>query len=239
MSHDMYMQHDMDMGCMSSDMYHCGMDQRASGRSETDPVELIEQSLAALRRGRPHRGSHEPDPHDHGGHGHGEHDHAHGHRGHPHGAVPWGAGPVGGPPWQGGAAGEAGAPPWSRRGPRGAWEFRVGPVARFRLLSTLDAADHPLSVTELAAAIGVDQPRASRLVQAAVEEGLVAREADPDDARRTRIRLTDEGRTAVRSASSNRRRAIEAALDGFSDDEREQFAMLLARFVGGLRTDRS
>jgi DNA-binding MarR family transcriptional regulator len=105
-------------------------------------------------------------------------------------------------------------------------------------LSTLDAADHPLSVTELAAAIGVDQPRASRLVQAAAEEELVVREADPDDARRTRIRLTDDGRSAVRSASSNRRRAIEAALNGFSGEEREQFATLLARFVDGLRADR-
>ena len=39
-----------------------------------------------------------------------------------------------------------------------------------------------MSVTELATEIGVDQPRASRLVQAAVHEGLVVREADPDDA---------------------------------------------------------
>ncbi|HEU4758235.1 MAG TPA: MarR family winged helix-turn-helix transcriptional regulator [Agromyces sp.] len=208
------------------------MDQPASGRSETDPVELIEQSLAALRRGRSHRGPHEHDPHDHGGH---EHEHGgHGHRGHPRGAGPWG-GSMGGPPWQGGAPGEAGAPPWSRRGPRGAWEFRVGPVARFRLLSTLEAADHPLSVTELAAAIGVDQPRASRLVQAAAEEGLVVREADPDDARRTRIRLTEDGRAAVRSATSTRRQAIEAALDGFTDEERSQFAALLARFASGLQ----
>jgi DNA-binding MarR family transcriptional regulator len=112
-------------------------------------------------------------------------------------------------------------------------------VARFRLLSALDQAERPLSVTELAAAIGVDQPRASRLVQAAAEEGLVVREADPDDARRTRIRLTDEGRVAVRSVTSNRRRTIESALDGFSDGERRQFAALLARFVDGLRADRA
>lgn len=231
MSYDMYMHHDMRFDCMSSDMYHGGMTESQSGRTDRDPVDLIEQSLAALRRGRPHGAPHAPGAHDHDGpHGHGERSHGHG---------PWGHGPMGGPPWSAGSHDDAGAPPWSRRGPRGTWDFRVGPVARFRLLSTLDRADRPMSVTELATEIGVDQPRASRLVQAAVHEGLVVREADPDDARRTRVRLTDEGRATVRSASSNRRRAIESALEGFSGAEREQFAALLARFVEGLRSDRS
>jgi DNA-binding MarR family transcriptional regulator len=48
-------------------------------------------------------------------------------------------------------------------------------------------------VSELGEAIGVDQPRAPRLVQQSVEMGLVQREADPDDARRTRIALTPVG----------------------------------------------
>ncbi|MFE5670538.1 MarR family winged helix-turn-helix transcriptional regulator [Agromyces sp. NPDC056523] len=199
--------------------------------SDQDPVELIEQSLAALRRGG--RG---PGPHEHG------HDHGpHAHRGDRDrsGGSPWGHGPRGGP-WNSGRSGDAGdqgdggVPPWSRRGPRGAWEFRAGPMASLRLLATLHAADRPMSVTELAAAIGVDQPRASRLVQAAVAEGLVVREADPEDARRTRIRLTESGLAAVHDATSHRRRAIEAALEGFTDEERAQFATLFARFARGL-----
>jgi DNA-binding MarR family transcriptional regulator len=211
-------------------MYHSGMDEPAGERAEQDPVELIEQSLGALRRGRRHG-----DPRAHGPHEHGPHEHGP----HPHSAAGrWGGGPPGAAPWAVGA-GEAPAPPWARRGPRGAWEFRAGPVARFRLLSALDQADRPSSVTELATAIGVDQPRASRLVQAAAEEGLVVREADPDDARRTRIRLTDEGRRAIRSVTSNRRRTIESALESFSSEERMQFAVLLARFVEGLRGDRA
>ncbi|WP_430647313.1 MarR family winged helix-turn-helix transcriptional regulator [Agromyces sp. GXS1127] len=103
------------------------------------------------------------------------------------------------------------------------------------MLAMLDAADRPMSVTELAGAIGVDQPRASRLVQAAVGEGLVVREADPDDARRTRVRITEQGRELVRAASTSRRRAIESALDGFTEEERERFAELLGRFAAGLR----
>lgn len=106
------------------------------------------------------------------------------------------------------------------------------------MLATLDSGDRAMSVTELAEAIGVDQPRASRLVQAAVGDGLVVREADPDDARRTRVRLTDAGRDAVRAAGAGRRRAIEAALDGFTDDERAQFAELFDRFADGFRRGR-
>lgn len=95
-----------------------------------------------------------------------------------------------------------------------------------------------MSVTELAEAVGVDQPRASRLVQGAVADGLVAREADPDDARRTRVRLTPAGAAAVRAAGARHRQAIEAALADFSDDEREVFADLLGRFSAGLRRGR-
>jgi DNA-binding MarR family transcriptional regulator len=106
------------------------------------------------------------------------------------------------------------------------------------MLATLHAGDRAMSVTEIAAAVGVDQPRASRLVQAAVGEGLVVREPDPDDARRTRIRLTDAGRDAVRAAGAGRRRAIESGLEGFSDEERTQFADLFARFADGFRRGR-
>jgi len=181
--------------------------------SNGDAVDRIELALSSLRRGgRPPWGAPHGEP---GGH--------HRHRG------PFG-GSHDGHAGRGGRGGAAGA--------RGPFEFRVGPVARARLLVMLDAADRPMSVTELAGAVGVDQPRASRLVQAAVEEGLVVREADPDDARRTRIRITDAGRAAVHAATSNRRRAIESALDGFSDDDRERFADLLGRFAEGLRRAR-
>jgi DNA-binding MarR family transcriptional regulator len=230
MLRDMYMHHDMYRTSMSSDMYHWGMTESANGGFDPDPVELIEQSLAALRRGgRGPGGPHERGRH-HGPHAHGDEHDRHGR---------WGTGGRGGPPWGPGRPGDpneepdAGAP-WARREPRGGSEFRAGPMASLRLLATLDAADRPMSVTELAGAIGVDQPRASRLVQAAVTEGLVEREADPDDARRTRIRLTASGRAAVHDATSHRRRAIEAALEGFTEEERLQFATLFARFARGL-----
>jgi DNA-binding MarR family transcriptional regulator len=100
-----------------------------------------------------------------------------------------------------------------------------------RLLEALAAASHPLSVGEIAEAVGVDQPRASRLVQQTVELGLVRREADPDDARRTRVALTDAGTRIVRGFRGERREAIDAALAAFTDTERAELARLLTKLA--------
>ncbi|WP_347346806.1 MarR family transcriptional regulator [Microbacterium sp.] len=146
------------------------------------------------------------------------------------------------PPWAEG--GPDGPPGW---GPRGhghgphhhgpPWAgARLGGPARMRLLEVLAAAPSPLSVSELADEIGVDQPRASRLVQQSVELGLVQREADPTDARRTRIVLTAEGERLIGGFRGRRRGAVEQALADFSDAERAELARLLpllADILGG------
>lgn len=156
------------------------------------------------------------------GHEHGS-DHAHGRDGRhgPHGDAPWGRGQHA---HFGRGAPGAGMPGWPG-GPR------LGGPARFRLLEALAAASVPLSVSEVAAAVGVDQPRASRLVQQAAEMGLVRREADPEDARRTRIALTDAGRTIVRGFRGERRDAIDAALGTFTAEERAELARLLTKLA--------
>lgn len=117
-----------------------------------------------------------------------------------------------------------GAPPW---GPHARF---AGP-ARLRLLEALSAAPAPLTVSEIADAIGVDQPRASRLVQQSVQLGLVRREADSDDARRTRIVLTEEGSRIVRGFRGDRRDAVADALAGFTDAERAELARLLGKLA--------
>ncbi|KAA9134610.1 MarR family transcriptional regulator [Microbacterium caowuchunii] len=102
-----------------------------------------------------------------------------------------------------------------------------------RLLEALAGAERPLSVSEIGEAIGVDQPRASRLVQQGVEHGLLQREADPDDARRTRIVLTDAGRKVARGMRGERRQIIEDALAGLTEPERAELARLLTKFADG------
>ena len=99
------------------------------------------------------------------------------------------------------------------------------------MLDALATASEPLSVSALGEAIGVDQPRASRLVQQGVQRGLVQREADPDDARRTRIALTDEGRRIARGMRGERREALSKALESFTEDEKSELARLLDKLA--------
>ena len=88
-----------------------------------------------------------------------------------------------------------------------------------------------MGISEIAEAISVDQPRASRLVNEAAEQGLVTRRADDRDARRSIVELTDAGRALLESARETRRSAVTDALAGFTPEETAQFAQLLERFV--------
>ncbi|MDZ8172997.1 MarR family winged helix-turn-helix transcriptional regulator [Microbacterium xanthum] len=144
------------------------------------------------------------------------------------------------PPWEGGrhphgkpGVGERGRPEWPGArpfgGPHGGARF--GGPARVRMLDVLAGAPDPLSVSELAERIGVDQPRASRLVQQGVQAGMVRREADPDDARRTRIALTDDGAAIARSVRGERTDAVRTALADFTDAERAELARLLGKLA--------
>ena len=197
-----------------------------------DPSDAIAAALSRLRGRRMPRPPwmEGPGPRGAGPHAHG-HGHAgpHGHHGdgeehvHPDGSVHGFAG-RGGPWGRGGPPAGFGAPPWAGAG-------RIGGPARMRLLEALAAASHPLSVGEIAEAVGVDQPRASRLVQQAVALELVRREVDPDDARRTRVALTDAGSRLVRGFRGERREAVDAALAAFTDDERAELARLLTKLA--------
>jgi DNA-binding MarR family transcriptional regulator len=104
-------------------------------------------------------------------------------------------------------------------------------MARIRLLEMLAAAGRPMSVGQIAELLGVDQPRATRLVQAVVETGHARREADPDDARRTLVVLTEEGRAFAARARGARSELVEQALAGFTPEERVQLAELLSRLA--------
>lgn len=106
----------------------------------------------------------------------------------------------------------------------------AGP-ARMRMLEALAASGEPMSISAIAELVGVDQPRASRLVQQAEVMGFVAREVDPEDARRTRVALTEPGRTVATSMRRARRDRIGTALEQFTPEERADFARLFTKFA--------
>jgi len=103
----------------------------------------------------------------------------------------------------------------------------------FDVLDAIEAGQ-AVTVSDIAQALGVDQPRASRLVAAAVAGGLVRREADQRDGRRSVLVLTEAGQNAVAAAHRNRREVFAAAMAGWTASERAEFARLLTRFVDAL-----
>ncbi|MEV8093671.1 MarR family winged helix-turn-helix transcriptional regulator [Kitasatospora sp. NPDC085879] len=98
------------------------------------------------------------------------------------------------------------------------------------LLDAVAAAAVP-TVTGLASALGIDQPRASRLTAQALAAGLLRREADQADGRRSLLRLTPEGRAVLERVDAFRRAVVAEATAGWSPEDREVLARLLGRFV--------
>jgi len=66
----------------------------------------------------------------------------------------------------------------------------------WRVLATLSDTP-PLTVGELAHEVLAKQPTLTKSLDRLAAQGWVARESDPDDARRARVRLTVEGRDKV------------------------------------------
>ncbi|HET6317571.1 MAG TPA: MarR family winged helix-turn-helix transcriptional regulator [Chloroflexota bacterium] len=111
------------------------------------------------------------------------------------------------------------------------------PPASFDVLDVVEAAEQAgsiASVSSVAEALHIDQPRASKLVARAVELGLVWREADQADGRRSQLVRTATGRRVSERVHRFRRGVFARAMADWSAHERAQFAVLLDRFVSAL-----
>jgi DNA-binding MarR family transcriptional regulator len=109
--------------------------------------------------------------------------------------------------------------------------------AAFEVLDVVEAAEQdgvPVTVSGVAAALNVDQPRASKLVAAAVEAGLVRRESDQADGRRTLLVRTERGQRVSEEIHRFRRSIFSAAMADWTDADRARFAELLTAFVRAL-----
>src|SRR4051812_45358427 len=105
------------------------------------------------------------------------------------------------------------------------------------VLDAIEAAEQagtPATVSGVAASLNVDQPRASKLVAAAVEAGLGRREADQADGRRAPLVRTERGSALFEEVHRHRRSVFAAAMSDWSDADRAAFARLLTSFVESL-----
>jgi DNA-binding MarR family transcriptional regulator len=101
--------------------------------------------------------------------------------------------------------------------------------ARIRAIRRV--ARRPMSMGELAAALGTDPPNATALVADLESQGLVRRQPHPTDGRTKMVEATRKGRDTARRAD-----AIMAmpppALSGLSDDDLATLRRILGAAVG-------
>ncbi|MGD8199279.1 MarR family winged helix-turn-helix transcriptional regulator [Ornithinimicrobium sp. W1679] len=91
---------------------------------------------------------------------------------------------------------------------------------------------------DLARSEGLDPSTMSRRLASLAERGLVAREPDPADGRAHLLRLTEDGREAVRHERARRVALVTDALEGWDDADREDLARLLSQLTDSLETRR-
>jgi DNA-binding MarR family transcriptional regulator len=97
-----------------------------------------------------------------------------------------------------------------------------------------EEADGAATVSSIAAALDMAQPRASKLVATAVAAGFLERRADQADGRRAMLVRTDAGRELSARVHRFRREQFVAAMSGWTDADKAAFARLLRRFVSGM-----
>jgi DNA-binding MarR family transcriptional regulator len=91
-----------------------------------------------------------------------------------------------------------------------------------------------VSIGTIAELVGVDPPRASRLITAAAEAGLVSRTSSATDGRRTNVVLAPEGADLARRLRGFRQDFYGELMADWTEDERVEFARLLTRFTDAL-----
>ena len=111
-------------------------------------------------------------------------------------------------------------------------------ATQFNLLGSIGWLDrtHPSPPTQQQVAdhAGADRMMASKVLRALAERGLVTREADTDDARQLRLRLTDEGRRLTRRAVGLAVSVDEELFGDGGDALRQQLQAVAAHRLAGL-----
>lgn len=101
-------------------------------------------------------------------------------------------------------------------------------LATLRLLRAIERSDGPPSVGDVADALTIDPSTASRLVDGAVDAGLVERHSCTDDRRSRRLRLTTGGEAVVEEVTARRRQLLGQVTEGWDPDELAQLTEMLS-----------
>lgn len=108
----------------------------------------------------------------------------------------------------------------------------------FDLLSRLDDDDNAWTLGDLGRSTHMDPSAVGRQVRQLEAQGLLVREADPDDGRVTRVRATPRGHDVRLRLADAGRRHVADALAEWSRADRDELARLLPQLVADLRAHR-
>lgn len=106
-------------------------------------------------------------------------------------------------------------------------------LATVRTLRAVETAGPRATVGEVALALDVAASTATRMVDRAIDDGLLVRAPSREDGRRRELSLTDLGRTVLDQSTQVRRWGLEAATSGWPAEDLELLARLLARLRQG------
>lgn len=105
---------------------------------------------------------------------------------------------------------------------------------KMRALAVLSVIDRPL-IRQLAVYAVVEQSTLSRALDGLAAEGLVQREGDVQDARGTRVMITEEGRAAFERLWPQMAAAHEVMFRGIPEEERRALVTTLQKVLGNVR----
>lgn len=91
-----------------------------------------------------------------------------------------------------------------------------------------------ITVGVVAARLGIDPSTASRLVTETINDGYLSRATSQADSRRLRLELTKTGRELVEEAHRYQRVVFEYMTREWSEQERQEFARHLIKFVASI-----
>jgi DNA-binding MarR family transcriptional regulator len=107
-----------------------------------------------------------------------------------------------------------------------AWAGRGMTLLQITALHLISARA-PVTLTDLAQALGTGSPATSAMVDRLIRTGLVARAPDPQDRRRVELTITDHARKMIGEIDSSTARRLQAALNDIGPQGRRYLIDML------------
>lgn len=96
------------------------------------------------------------------------------------------------------------------------------------------AADDGMTMSDLAAILGVQPPTVTKMIGRLAAQDYVERRASKGDARQAEVHLTERGHRAIESIDKVWKRIEKTALDGIDDKDRKRLRKLLRQIERNL-----